>query len=150
MGGRIAAATPTGDKVGGAWRRAVIDLALQPAGCPTCTLGRLRRTRRLAINREIVQIMNSVRLKAEEKFAKGMKQAKKALNEREKAQQEFAAKTARLRALRLAKEASEQEAAIRDAADRAAAKRKTPSKSVRATKRKPVSPEKSAPGPDID
>ena len=56
--------------------------------------------------------MNSVRLKAEEKFAKSMQQGKKALNEREKAHQEIAAKTARLRALRLAKEASENLARI--------------------------------------
>jgi hypothetical protein len=94
-------------------------------------------------------MMSSVRLKAEEKFAKGMQQAKKALNEREKAQQEIAAKTARLRALRLAKEAAEKEASDRDAAVKAAAKRKTPSKTVRTAKRKPVSPEKYAPETDI-
>ena len=46
--------------------------------------------------------------KAEEQFAKIKKQDVKVLKGREKAKQERAKKTARLRALRLAKEASDQ------------------------------------------
>ena len=49
----------------------------------------------------------SVRSKAEERFNKIKQQDIKALKEREKTQQEDAAKVARLRALRLAKEAAD-------------------------------------------
>lgn len=95
-------------------------------------------------------MMNRARSKAEEKFAKIKQQDKKALKERMKAQHEITEKVARLRALRLAKEASGKESSDREAADKAAAKSKTPSKSVRATRRKPVIEEKAATEPDID
>ncbi|MEM7173205.1 MAG: hypothetical protein AAF530_23785 [Pseudomonadota bacterium] len=45
----------------------------------------------------------------EQRFAASQKKGKPVFKERDKAQQEFEAKTARLRALRLAKEASEQD-----------------------------------------
>ena len=47
------------------------------------------------------------RSKAEEMFAKVKRRAEVTLNERESAEQEVAAKIARLRALRLAKEAAD-------------------------------------------
>ena len=72
-------------------------------------------------------MMNSARSKAEERFAKMRQQEKKAEKERDKAQQENAQKTARLRALRLAKEASDKYTLDREAADKATAKGKTPS-----------------------
>ncbi len=66
----------------------------------------------------------SVKSKAEEMFTKVKQQDRKALKEREAAQQEITEKIARLRALRLAKEASDKEAADKAAADKAAAKHK--------------------------
>ncbi len=56
-------------------------------------------------------MLKSVKSRAEEQFAATQKKAKKALNEKEKAQQESAAHVARLRALRLAKEAADKKAA---------------------------------------
>ncbi len=70
-------------------------------------------------------MMNSARSKAEEKFAKMGQQQKKAQKERDKAQQENAEKTARLRALRLAKEAADKDTLDREAAAKATAKGKT-------------------------
>ena len=55
--------------------------------------------------------MKSLKSRAEEQFATIQKKDKRALEEWEKAQQEIAEKTARLKALRLAKEASDSEAA---------------------------------------
>lgn len=55
--------------------------------------------------------MQSAKSKAEQKFSKLNKRSEKAPQEWERAQQERADKTARLRALRLAKEAAEREAA---------------------------------------
>ncbi len=51
------------------------------------------------------------RLKAEEMFAEFRRQDEKTQKEKESAEQEIAAKIARLRALRLAKEASDEAAA---------------------------------------
>ncbi len=51
------------------------------------------------------------RLKAEEMFAEFRRRDDKTLKEKESAEQEIAAKIARLRALRLAKEASDEAAA---------------------------------------
>ncbi len=70
-------------------------------------------------------MMNSARSKAEERFAKMRQQQKKAETERDKAQQENAQKTARIRALRLAKEASEKDTLDREDDDKATAKGKT-------------------------
>ncbi|MCZ6482281.1 MAG: hypothetical protein O6757_03420 [Alphaproteobacteria bacterium] len=53
----------------------------------------------------------SVRSRAEERFAATQKKDKQALKEKEKARQERAEHVARLRALRLAKEAADKEAA---------------------------------------
>src|SRR5690606_5011364 len=59
----------------------------------------------------------SVRSKDEERFNKIKQQDIKALKEREKTQQEDAAKVTRLKALRLAKEAADKEAAEKEAAE---------------------------------
>ncbi len=54
--------------------------------------------------------------RAEEQFAATQKKDKKALKEKEKAQQEKAGHVAGLRALRLAKEAADKKAAVKKAA----------------------------------
>lgn len=54
---------------------------------------------------------NATRRQAEEKFGQLKPKQEVALSERDRAQQELAEKTARLRALRLAKEAADREAA---------------------------------------
>jgi hypothetical protein len=80
--------------------------------------------RRLPISKNGNCIMDkSVRSKAEERFNKIKQQDIKALKEREKTQQEDAAKVTRLKALRLAKEAADKEAADKEAAEKAAAKK---------------------------
>ncbi len=56
-------------------------------------------------------MQNSVKLKAEEKFAAILKTDKLAQTEREKAWRKEAEHVAKLRALRLAKEATDKEAA---------------------------------------
>lgn len=66
-------------------------------------------------------MQNTVRSKAEEKFAAIQKKDEKALSDREKKRQKDAEHTAKLRALRLAKEAADKEAA-----DLAAAEKSTP------------------------
>jgi hypothetical protein len=53
----------------------------------------------------------SVKTTAEQKFAATQKKAKQAVKEQDKARQEQAINTARLRALRLAKETADKEAA---------------------------------------
>ena len=72
-------------------------------------------------------MLKSVKSRAEEQFAATRKKDKQALKEKEKARQERAEHTARLRALRLAKEAVDKKAAEKAAAEKAAAKKKKPS-----------------------
>ncbi len=62
--------------------------------------------------------------RAEEQFAATQKKDKKALKEKEKAQQEKAGHVANLRALRLAKEATEKKAAEKKAAAKKAPAKK--------------------------
>ncbi len=77
----------------------------------------------------------SVKSRAEEQFAATQKNAKPALKEKEKAQQEIAERVARLRALRLAKEAADKEAAEAADAEKAAAKNQMPSRLPQAHRR---------------
>ena len=70
----------------------------------------------------------SAKSRAEEQFAAIKKKDKQSLNENEKARQERAEHTARLRALRLAKEAADKEAAEKADTEKAAAKNKKPSR----------------------
>ncbi len=69
-------------------------------------------------------MQNSVRSKAEEKFAAVLKKEKQAITDREKARRKEAEHVVKLRALRLAKEATDREVA--DAAN--AAKKTTKTK----------------------
>jgi len=55
-------------------------------------------------------MFKSVKSTAEQKFAATQKKAKQAVKEQDKARQEKAKNTARLRALRLAKETADEEA----------------------------------------
>ena len=73
-------------------------------------------------------MVESVKSRAEEKFAAIQKKDKQAMNEKKKALQERAEHRARLRALRLAKEAADKKAAEEAAAEKAAAKKKKPSR----------------------
>ena len=73
-------------------------------------------------------MLKSVKSRAEEKFAATQKKDKQVLKEKEKAQQERAEHTARLRALRLAKEAADEKAAEEADAEKAAAKNKKSSR----------------------
>ncbi len=68
-------------------------------------------------------MVESVKSRAEEKFAAIQKKDQKALKEKEAALQERAEHVARLRDLRLAKEAADKETA-----EKAAAKKKKPSR----------------------
>ena len=77
----------------------------------------------------------SAKSRAEEQFAAIKKKDKQALNENEKARQERAEHTARLRALRLAKEEADKEAAEKTDAEKAAAKNKKPSRLAQAHRR---------------
>ncbi len=65
----------------------------------------------------------SVKSRAEEQFTATQKKAEQALTEWEKARQERADHTAKLKALRLAKEAADREAAEKADAEKAAAKK---------------------------
>ena len=73
-------------------------------------------------------MLRSVKSKAELQFTATQKKDKQALKDKEKARQERAAHTQRLRALRLAKEAADKEAAEKAAAGKTAAKKKKPSR----------------------
>ncbi len=64
----------------------------------------------------------SARLRAEELFTAPQKKTNPVLKEKERARQQIAEKTARLRALRLAKEAADKEAAEEAEAEKAVAK----------------------------
>ncbi len=77
-------------------------------------------------------MVESVKSRAEEKFAAIQKKDKEAINEKKKALQERAEHVARLRVLRLAKEAADKEAADKEAAEKAAAKKKKSSRLPRA------------------
>ncbi len=72
-------------------------------------------------------MVESVKSRAEEKFAAIQKKDKEALKGKKKALQERAEHVASLRALRLVKEAADKEAAEK-AAEKAAAKKKKPSR----------------------
>ena len=61
-------------------------------------------------------MLKSVKSKAEEQFAATQKKDKRALKEKEKAQQERAEHVANLRALRLAKDAADKQATEKPAA----------------------------------
>jgi hypothetical protein len=78
-----------------------------------------------ASNRRIVQMLKTVKSKAEELFTATQKKDKLALKEKEKAEQERADRVSNLRALRLAKEAADKEAAQ----EASAAKTKKPARS---------------------
>jgi colicin import membrane protein len=80
-------------------------------------------------------MVESVKSKAEEKFAAIQKKDKEALKGKKKALQERAEHVARLRALRLAKEAADKKAAEEAAAEKTAAKNKKPSRLPRAHRR---------------
>ncbi len=73
-------------------------------------------------------MVESVKSRAEEKFAAIQKKDKQTLKEKEKALQERTEHVARLRALRLAKEAADKKAAEETAAEKTAAKNKKPSR----------------------
>ncbi len=77
-------------------------------------------------------MVESVKSRAEEKFAATQKKDTQALKEKEKALQERAEHVARLRALRLAKEAADKKAAEEAAAEKTAAKKKKSSRLPRA------------------
>jgi len=72
----------------------------------------------------ITYMLKSVKSRAEEQFTATQKKDKQILKEREKAQQERAEHTSKLRSLRLAKEAAD----IAKAEKTAATKKKTPPK----------------------
>lgn len=71
-------------------------------------------------------MLKSVKSRAEQQFTATQKKDKQILKEREKAQQERAEHTAKLRGLRLAKEAADKEAADEADAEKATAKKKKP------------------------
>ena len=74
----------------------------------------------------------SVTSMAEVKFAAAQKRAKQALTEAEKARQEVAKRTAKLRELRLARDAADKQAA-----EAAAAAKPAPKKKPKTTAKKP-------------
>ncbi|MDH3472092.1 MAG: hypothetical protein OEM59_00250 [Rhodospirillales bacterium] len=86
-------------------RRAVADVAHQPAGGSACAPGRLE------LKQRINEMSKSARSRAEEQFTATQKKDKQALKEKEKARQEREEHVASLRALRLAKEAADKKAA---------------------------------------
>ena len=73
-------------------------------------------------------MLKSIKSRAEQQFTATQKKDKQILKEREKAQQERAEHTAKLRGLRLAKEAAEREAAEAANAEKAAVKKKSPAR----------------------
>lgn len=79
-------------------------------------------------------MMRATKSKAELKSAERNQRDKMFWQGLQKEQEERAAKTMRLRALRLAKEASEREAAEKLAVEEAAAKSKSPTKKARLVK----------------
>ncbi|MFQ5783322.1 MAG: hypothetical protein ACE5H8_00680 [Alphaproteobacteria bacterium] len=118
----------TNNKINGAMRRAVADLAHHAASSPACAPGRKFPPVTPRTEAEDYQMRMSVKSRAEEQFAAIQKKAKQALKEKEKARQEIAERVARLRTLRLAKEAADKEAAEEADAEKAAAKTKKPSR----------------------
>ncbi len=82
--------------------------------------------------------MSAAKSKTELKSAEKNQRDKMFWQGLQKEQEERAAKTTRLRALRLAKEASELEAAEKLAVEEAAAKSKSPAEKVRLVKRRPT------------
>jgi hypothetical protein len=64
---------------------------------------------RLEPKRRITEMRKSARSRAEELFTATQKKDKQILKEKEKAEQQMAERTAKLRALRLAKEAADKE-----------------------------------------
>lgn len=81
----------------------------------------------------------SAKSRAEEQFARirNTQQDKQALKDREKAENEWTERVARLRGLRLAKEAADKEAADKAAAEAAAAKAARPRKTAAAPDAEP-------------
>ncbi len=77
-------------------------------------------------------MVESVKSRAEEKFAAIQKKDKKALNEKEAALQARAEHVASLRVLRLAKEVADKKAAEKATAEKAATKKKKSSRLPRA------------------
>ena len=71
---------------------------------------------------------NTVRSKAEDRFAASQKKDAQALKDREEKRRKDAAHVAKLRALRLAKEVADREAAEAVDARKKAARKKTPSR----------------------